>query len=79
LANETNPVETDWTGRDGPVYKAAGLRGGNGAVESANYHVTGAWLMLQGIRSQLHGGVPRHKTYESIPFGFVINTRSAKL
>jgi hypothetical protein len=35
---------------DYPAYKARGLRVGSGAVESANYHVTGARLKLQGMR-----------------------------
>lgn len=35
---------------DYPAYRAAGLRVGSGAVESANYHVTGARLKLQGMR-----------------------------
>ncbi len=35
---------------DYPQYRAMGLRVGSGAVESANYHVTGARLKLQGMR-----------------------------
>ena len=35
---------------DYPAYKQQGLRVGSGAVESANYHVTGARLKLQGMR-----------------------------
>lgn len=35
---------------DYPAYKKRGLRVGSGAVESANYHVTGARLKLQGMR-----------------------------
>lgn len=35
---------------DYPAYRARGLRVGSGAVESANFHVTGARLMLQGMR-----------------------------
>lgn len=35
---------------DYPAYRASGLRVGSGAVESANYHVTGARLKLQGMR-----------------------------
>jgi hypothetical protein len=35
---------------DYPRYLAMGLRVGSGAVESANYHVTGARLKLQGMR-----------------------------
>jgi len=35
---------------DYPAYRAKGLRVGSGAVESANYHVTGARLKLQGMR-----------------------------
>ena len=33
-----------------PAYKAMALRVGSGTVESANYHVTGARLKLQGMR-----------------------------
>jgi hypothetical protein len=35
---------------DYPAYRARGLRVGSGAVESANFHVTGARLKLQGMR-----------------------------
>lgn len=35
---------------DYPRYRAMGLRVGSGAVESANYHVTGTRLKLQGMR-----------------------------
>jgi hypothetical protein len=35
---------------DYPRYRAMGLRVGSGAVESANYHVTGARLKLPGMR-----------------------------
>lgn len=35
---------------DYPAYLAQGLRVGSGAVESANYHVTGSRLKLQGMR-----------------------------
>jgi hypothetical protein len=35
---------------DYPAYRAQGLRVTSGAVESANYHVTGARLKLQGMR-----------------------------
>lgn len=35
---------------DYPTYRAQGLRIGSGAVESANYHVTGTRLKLQGMR-----------------------------
>jgi hypothetical protein len=35
---------------DYPAYRAEGFRVGSGAVESANYHVTGARLKLQGMR-----------------------------
>jgi len=38
-----------------PVYRAAGLRVGSGAVESANFHVTGARLKLQGMRWSADG------------------------
>ena len=35
---------------DYPAYKRQRLRVGSGAIESANYHVTGARLKLQGMR-----------------------------
>ena len=35
---------------DYPTYRAEGLRVGSGAIESANYHVTGGRLKLQGMR-----------------------------
>ena len=35
---------------DYPSYRAAGLRVGSGAIESANFHVTGNRLKLQGMR-----------------------------
>ena len=35
---------------DYPKYRKRGLRVGSGAVESANYHVTGARMKLQGMR-----------------------------
>lgn len=35
---------------DYPAYRSQGLRVGSGAVESANYHVTGARLKAQGMR-----------------------------
>ena len=35
---------------DYPTYRLMGLRVGSGAVESANYHLTGARLKLQGMR-----------------------------
>ena len=35
---------------DYPTYRARGLRVSSGAVESANYHVTGTRLKLQGMR-----------------------------
>jgi Uncharacterised protein family (UPF0236) len=35
---------------DYPSYRAQGLRVGSGAIESTNYHVTGARLKLQGMR-----------------------------
>ncbi|MEK7246873.1 MAG: ISKra4 family transposase [Chloroflexota bacterium] len=40
---------------DYPAYRKRGLRVGSGAVESANYHVTGARLKLQGMRWSLQG------------------------
>lgn len=40
---------------DYPTYKKRGLRVGSGAVESANYHVTGARLKLQGMRWSAQG------------------------
>lgn len=38
-----------------PQYRAQGLRVGSGAIESTNYHVTGARLKLQGMRWSVMG------------------------
>jgi len=35
---------------DYPTYREEGLRVGSGAIESANYRVTGGRLKLQGMR-----------------------------
>lgn len=43
-------LESNLDRMDYPAYRAAGLRVGSGAVESANFHVTGARLKLQGMR-----------------------------
>jgi hypothetical protein len=40
---------------DYPSYRAQGLRVGSGAIESTNYHVTGARLKLQGMRWSVVG------------------------
>lgn len=40
---------------DYPAYRARGLRVGSGAVESANFHVTGNRLKLQGMRWSAEG------------------------
>ena len=40
---------------DYPSYRAQGLRVGSGAIESTNYHVTGARLKLQGMRWSVAG------------------------
>ena len=40
---------------DYPTYRARGLRVGSGAVESANFHVTGNRLKLQGMRWSAEG------------------------
>jgi hypothetical protein len=40
---------------DYPAYRARGLRTSSGAVESANYHVTGTRLKLQGMRWSAEG------------------------
>lgn len=40
---------------DYPSYRAQGLRVGSGAIESTNYHVTGARLKLQGMRWSVTG------------------------
>jgi len=40
---------------DYPAYRARGLRISSGAVESANYHVTGTRLKLQGMRWSAEG------------------------
>jgi hypothetical protein len=43
-------LESNRDRMDYPDYRARGLRVGSGAVESANFHVTGARLKLQGMR-----------------------------
>lgn len=43
---------------DYPRYRAMGLRVGSGAVQSANYHVTGARLKLPGMRWSEDGAAP---------------------
>jgi len=43
-------LQSNLSRMDYPAYKRQGLRVGSGAVESANYHVTGARLKLQGMR-----------------------------
>jgi hypothetical protein len=40
---------------DYPAYRTRGLRIGSGAVESANFHVTGSRLKLQGMRWSAEG------------------------
>lgn len=40
---------------DYPTYRAQGLRVGSGAIESTNYHVTGARLKLPGMRWSVDG------------------------
>lgn len=40
---------------DYPAYRARGIRVTSGTVESANYHVTGARLKLQGMRWSIDG------------------------
>jgi hypothetical protein len=41
-----------------PEYRRRGLRVSSSAVESANYHVTGARLKLQGMRWSAQGAGP---------------------
>lgn len=43
------------TRMDYPAYRARGIRVTSGTVESANYHVTGARLKLQGMRWSIAG------------------------
>jgi len=45
-----NYLEANLDRMDYPAYRARGLRVGSGAVESANFHVTGTRLKLQGMR-----------------------------
>jgi hypothetical protein len=45
-----NYLEGNLDRMDYPTYRAQGLRVGSGAVESANFHVTGTRLKLQGMR-----------------------------
>jgi len=43
-------LQSNLSRMDYPAYQRQGLRVGSGAIESANYHVTGARLKLQGMR-----------------------------
>lgn len=42
-----------------PAYRARGLRVSSAAVESANYHVTGARTKLQGVRWSEEGAAQK--------------------
>ena len=48
-------LENNLDRMDYPAYRARGLRVGSGAVESANFQLTGARLMLQGMRWSAEG------------------------
>lgn len=48
-------LESNLDRMDYPAYRARGLRIGSGAVESANFHVTGSRLKLQGMRWSAEG------------------------
>jgi hypothetical protein len=48
-------LENNFDRMDYPAYRAQGLRVGSGAVESANFHVTGTRLKLQGMRWSAEG------------------------
>jgi hypothetical protein len=50
VAELTEYLSNNLDRMDYPAYRSMGLRVGSGAVESANYHVTGARLKLQGMR-----------------------------
>jgi hypothetical protein len=50
-----NYLENNLDRMDYPSYRERGLRVGSGAVESANFHVTGARLKLQGMRWSSQG------------------------
>jgi len=50
-----NYLENNLDRMDYPSYRKRGLRIGSGAVESANFHVTGARLKLQGMRWSAQG------------------------
>jgi hypothetical protein len=50
-----NYLENNLDRMDYPSYRARGLRIGSGAVESANFHVTGTRLKLQGMRWSAQG------------------------
>lgn len=48
-------VDNNLDRMDYPSYRARGLRISSGTVESANFHVTGTRLMLQGMRWSAEG------------------------
>lgn len=48
-------LENNLDRMDYPTFRTQGLRVGSGAVESANFHVTGARLKLQGMRWSMPG------------------------
>ena len=50
IASLTTYFKNNLDRMDYPTYRLMGLRVGSGAVESANYHLTGARLKLQGMR-----------------------------
>lgn len=63
---------------DYPRYRAMGLRVGSGAVESANYHVTGARLKLQGMRWS-EGGAAQMARLRADLFNGVWQERSRQI
>ena len=63
---------------DYPTYRAQGLRVGSGAIESTNYHVTGARLKLPGMRWS-EGGAAQMASLRADLFNGVWRERSQQI
>ncbi len=63
---------------DYPTYRAQGLRVGSGAIESTNYHVTGARLKLPGMRWSEEGATQMASLRADL-FNGVWRTRSQQI
>jgi Uncharacterised protein family (UPF0236) len=63
---------------DYPTYRAQGLRVGSGAIESTNYHVTGARLKLPGMRWS-EDGATQMASLRADLFNGVWRTRSQQI